>query len=418
MSTRYHQAAADGNLELLKEATRKDLNSSDVDGMTPAQVVAYHGNLEALEIICRRGGDPDKCDIWGNTPLHHAASNGHAHCISFLINFGANVFALDNDMHSPLDVAASRNQFECVRILDNAATEKQVKNPKRVSRLKAQAQRDAERQIRECERRQQKHEHEMARSFQGGSVHSAKGTGRKAKVSNFFTPGSLNALPKHLKDTFKLKAKKKEESLHSQGAGSTGQGKDSAAGRMAVMDVFHEKDEEELTNHFKKGARFSNDDDDDDELAQRSIFNRPGLGNLVFRSNLSTGQSTDAVFPGKEGGTVKIPEELFQLKEPETVGDQEEENNLEESWIEEEIGWDDDNTETTPLEVFLASQNLNEFLPILMSENIDLEALMLCSDDDLRSIQIQLGPRKKILHAIGRRKQVLASPGKAEDTEL
>lgn len=55
MSSRYHQAAVDSNVELLKEATRKDLNTSDVDGMTPTLQAAFHGNLEALEVICRRG---------------------------------------------------------------------------------------------------------------------------------------------------------------------------------------------------------------------------------------------------------------------------------------------------------------------------------------------------------------------------
>lgn len=55
MSSRYHKAAADGNVDLLKEATRKDLNTSDEDGMTPTLLAAYHGYLEALEVICRRG---------------------------------------------------------------------------------------------------------------------------------------------------------------------------------------------------------------------------------------------------------------------------------------------------------------------------------------------------------------------------
>ena len=134
MSSRYHRAAADGNLELLKEATRKDLNASDEDGMTPTLLAAYHGRLEALEIICRRGGDPDKCDIWGNTPLHRAACNGHIHCISFLVNFGANIFALDNELRTALDVAASRDRHECVRLLDRAATEQNVANPRKVSK--------------------------------------------------------------------------------------------------------------------------------------------------------------------------------------------------------------------------------------------------------------------------------------------
>ncbi|XP_061455240.1 ankyrin repeat and SAM domain-containing protein 4B [Rhineura floridana] len=417
MSTRYHQAAADGNLELLKEATRKDLNTSDADGMTPTLLVAYHGNLEAMEIICRRGGDPDKCDIWGNTPLHHAASNGHVHCVTFLINFGANIFVLDNYMRSPLDVAANRNQYECVKILDNAATEQNMKNLKRVSRLKAQARRDAERQIRECERRQEKHEHEMAKNFSKGSMHSARGTATRTKVSNFFTSSSLSPLPKHLKDTFKLRNKKKEENLDGHEDGSTGQDKGTLAGRTVVMDVFNENDEEELTNEFKRKNSVS---EDDDELGPESIFKRPGLGNIVFWSNLPTvGENTDAMLCKKEDISVNMPDELLHFKEPETDGaDPDTENDPEESWIEEEIGWDNGKVETTPLEVFLASQNLNEFLPILMSENIDLEALLLCSDEDLRSIQMQLGPRKKILHAVGRRKQALAKPGMARDTQL
>lgn len=53
-----------------------------------------------------------------------------------------------------------------------------------------------------------------------------------------------------------------------------------------------------------------------------------------------------------------------------------------------------------------------------MREQIDLEALLLCSDEDLQSIQMQLGPRKKVLNAINRRKQVLQQPGQLVDTSL
>lgn len=360
-------------------------------------------------------GNPDKCDIWGNTPLHHAASNGHVHCVSFLINFAANIFALDNDMRSPLDVAASRNQYECVRILDNAATEQNMKNPKRTLRLKAQAQRDVERQIRECERRQAKHDHEMARNYSKGSTHSERETVTRTKVSNFFTSSSLSALPKQLKDTFRLRPKKKEENSDDQKAGSHRQENDILIGRTTVMDVFNENDEEELTNDFISKNSHS---DNGGQLEQKSIFNRPGLGNIVFRNNLPTAVNAEPRFPEKEDMSFKIPNELFQLKGAETAGDPGTEDDPEESWSEEEIGWEDEKVENTPLEVFLATQNLNEFLPVLMRENIDLEALLLCSDEDLRSIQMQLGPRKKILHAIARRKQAMAQPGKAQDTQL
>ncbi|KAI2584932.1 USH1 protein network component sans [Homo sapiens] len=55
MNDQYHRAARDGYLELLKEATRKELNAPDEDGMTPTLWAAYHGNLESLRLIVSRG---------------------------------------------------------------------------------------------------------------------------------------------------------------------------------------------------------------------------------------------------------------------------------------------------------------------------------------------------------------------------
>lgn len=55
MNDQYHRAARDGYLDLLKEATKKELNSPDEDGMTPTLWAAYHGNLDALRLIVSRG---------------------------------------------------------------------------------------------------------------------------------------------------------------------------------------------------------------------------------------------------------------------------------------------------------------------------------------------------------------------------
>jgi ankyrin repeat protein len=52
----YHnRAARDGYLDLLKEATRKDCNNRDDDGMTPTLWAAFEGNLDALRLIIGRG---------------------------------------------------------------------------------------------------------------------------------------------------------------------------------------------------------------------------------------------------------------------------------------------------------------------------------------------------------------------------
>lgn len=306
-------------------------------------------------------------------------------------------------MRSPLDAAASRSQYQCVQILDKAATEQSIKNPKRVARLKAQAQHEVQRQIRLCEKRQEKHQLEMTKQFNKGSVQLSQRSATRTKVSQFFASGSLSDVPKQLKDTFKLRSKKKEEDST---AGNGGE-EEGSAGETARMGSACGKDLEDLVCDFQKKIAFS---EEGEETGQRSIFNRPGLGNLIFRS-----QKTETLLPEKEDRAFQIPE-LFQLKE--APGDSDPEDDPEVSWMEEAVGWDEDKEEAPPLEVFLVAHNLHEFLPILMSENIDLESLILCSDEDLQSIQMQLGPRKKVLHAISKRKLALEKPGLVKDTQL
>ncbi|XP_008530479.1 ankyrin repeat and SAM domain-containing protein 4B [Equus przewalskii] len=419
MSTRYHQAASDSYLELLKEATKRDLNLCDEDGMTPTLLAAYHGNLEALEIICSRGGDPDRCDIWGNTPLHCAASNGHAHCVSFLINFGANIFALDNDLQSPLDAAASREQTECVALLDKAATAQNIMNPKKVTRLKEQAQKNARRHVKECERLQEKHQNKMARTYskeESGTLSSSKGSFSRSSLSNASASGTFGSLSKGIKDSFKLKFKKNKDTAEQVG-------NESRSRQRNVMEVFREEEEEEdvFSGDFKEKLQFSAEEDS--HVQHDSILNRPGLGNIVFRKNRlsSSGDISDS----KRELGFKMSTEVLQRQgaveaDKAEVDEEGEEKTHEDDlpWDEDEVEWEEDVVDATPLEVFLQSHHLEEFLPIFVREQIDLEALLLCSDEDLQSIQMQLGPRKKVLNAINRRKQVFQQPGQLVDTSL
>lgn len=49
------RAAKDGLIEVLKEATRRECNGRDEQEMTPTLYAAFHGNLEALRLLCGRG---------------------------------------------------------------------------------------------------------------------------------------------------------------------------------------------------------------------------------------------------------------------------------------------------------------------------------------------------------------------------
>lgn len=54
MADRFINAAKDGYIDILREATKRDLNMPDEDGMTATLWAAHTGNLEALRLIVGR----------------------------------------------------------------------------------------------------------------------------------------------------------------------------------------------------------------------------------------------------------------------------------------------------------------------------------------------------------------------------
>ncbi|XP_034047200.1 Usher syndrome type-1G protein isoform X2 [Thalassophryne amazonica] len=470
MNDRYHRAARDGYLDLLKEATRKDLNARDEDGMTPTLWAAYHGNLEALRLIVGRGGNPDQCDMWGNTPLHLAAANGHLNCLFFLVSFGANIWCLDNDYHTPLDMAATKNHMDCVRYLDSIAVKQTGLNSKLVSKLKDRAFHEAERRIKECMKLQKKHRKRMERKFQKEaseasvsdvvSFSSYSSSSLSHKLHNFnaatvSVPYSQATL--HATNRGKTKIQKKLE-RRKQGDGTFKIYEDgrksvrSLSGLQLGNDVMFVKQGTYVNPKDRRNIRHMFSGDNDDAISRAmsepdlhgpdvdyseistdsghdSLFNRPGLGTMVFRRNYVSGgmfdlAGRDEASVDRTSNTVRLSSRLQQYPniDEDSIGSARslQERNIQElPWEEIELGLDDDDEpETSPLEVFLATQSISDFLTIFRREKIDLEALLLCSDHDLKSIHIPLGPRKKILDACKRHLETIEDPDCIEDTEL
>jgi hypothetical protein len=75
-------------------------------------------------------------------------------------------------------------------------------------------------------------------------------------------------------------------------------------------------------------------------------------------------------------------------------------------------------TQWSPLQLFLMSAGLSEYVSCFVSEDIDLQALMLLTEDDLKSLGLGMGPRKKLLKAINDRKAALEDPGEVSDSRL
>ncbi|XP_058476985.1 pre-mRNA splicing regulator USH1G-like [Solea solea] len=477
MNDRYHRAASDGYLDVLREATRKELNAPDEDGMTPTLWAAYHGNLEALRLIVGRGGDPDRCDIWGNTPLHLAAANGHHNCLSFLVAFGTNVWCLDNDYHTPLDMAATKGHMDCVRYLDSIAAKQITLNPKLVGKLKDRAFRAAERRIKDCAKLQRRHRERMERKFMKDSAAldnldaisfssytSGSTLSRKFNTVTSNMPYSQATLHSTAKGKAKIQKKleKKKQvdgtfKIYEEGRKSVR----SLSGLQLGNDVMFLKQgtyaDPKEKSRLNIRYMFPRDDDDDADTISRamsdpglheaafseisadsgrdSLFNRPGLGTMVFRRNyLSRGmfgigaQDEGSVAGSDPVGRAPNVRLRGHLPRPPLSVDGDsigsalslQERDLHElPWEETDIGLDEDqDPENSPLETFLASQSLSEFMTIFRREKIDLAALLLCSDQDLSSVHIPLGPRKKLLDACKRRLDTLDEPEAIEDTEL
>jgi ankyrin repeat protein len=90
--TALHQAAANGNLEILKSliAHGAQINSVNANGETPLHFAARFGKLEALKALISDGAKLDeKSKYTKATPLLTAAENGHEAIIRELLDAGA-----------------------------------------------------------------------------------------------------------------------------------------------------------------------------------------------------------------------------------------------------------------------------------------------------------------------------------------
>lgn len=201
--------------------------------------------------------------------------------------------------------------------------------------------------------------------------------------------------------------------------------------RRNVRDMFPREDD--AISRAMSEPDFHGPDVDYSEIStdsgHDSLFNRPGLGTMVFRRNYVSGGmfdlgGRDEASMNQSGSNMRLHSRLqeYPSLDEDSIGSAHslQERNMEEvPWEEVEIGLDnDDDPDTSPLEVFLATQSMSEFFSIFKREKIDLQALLLCSDHDLKSIHIPLGPRKKILDACKRHLETIEDAECIKDTEL
>lgn len=81
-------------------------------------------------------------------------------------------------------------------------------------------------------------------------------------------------------------------------------------------------------------------------------------------------------------------------------------------------GSSEDENPNGALERFLTAFGLSEYLPKFLEQKIDLDTLMILEESDLDRLNMEIGPRRKLVIAINERKAALENPGEVKDTML
>nr|BAN20957.1 conserved hypothetical protein [Riptortus pedestris] len=426
MAGRFHKAAQDGMLEILKEATKKDTNAKDEDGMTPTLWAAHSGHLEALRLLVGRGGDIEKANYhFGQTALHLAAARGHLNCVSFLVGFEANLFALDHDLHTPLQVATNPDVID---FLDKAATSQILANKKEVKAKKEKALKDAERRRKKYEERMKKErdkeekrmkkvEKEIGTKIETDmpipTLPTMKKTVVEVKGPTFteIVGGTMSKKPvSGVKKILEKKIRHPDDKYESNMKSSIG-------GHRKDAQIIYVSSYEN-PNNGKRGK--ISDVFNNQNHIQSSIFDRPGFGSVAFRQRTNLAGTLSGVpdaIAEKDGD-----EEVSSETSIGSAGSLANRSRHQPAWQDDITTSDEENIvsngQWSPLERFLVSAGVEEYTPRLLAQKIDLEAVLMLTDLDLMQLGVPMGPRRKLLHAVEQRKKALQNPGLLQDTKL
>ncbi|XP_030751880.1 Usher syndrome type-1G protein homolog [Sitophilus oryzae] len=469
MSTdRFHKAAKDGVLEILKEATSRDCNGRDEQGMTPTLYAAFHGNLEALRLLCGRGGDPDKADLFGNTALHLAAAQGHMRIVTFLVNFGANIYNTDIDGKTAQELAGINNREDILRFLDGVTAKMEASDKKKVKAMKEKAKENAKKRVKEYNKRKAKTEHiqeklerRQTKDYKPSMINTIKARiksgsmtnlsnlppERRTTFSNLVMGGTVkgnktmgtvqrkilanknNRLGQNDEDDFKVTTiqdgkasisklsgiRRDSEVLY----GGTLQRSAFEPYRRGRLDgIFNEAEQVDsavppppsngLTRSISQPDFLAEMQNNPDKPQNETsgIFIRPGIGSIVIRKSLTS-------FGGFYQNTPVRPEES-------SIGSGESYSQriITDDELSESESSEEEENPNAPLERFLTAFGLGEYLSRFVEQKIDLETLLILTENDLKSLSLPLGPYRKLVNAINERKTALENPGEVTDSML
>lgn len=100
-----------------------DVNSKNSSGASALHGAIYNNQLKAAELLLKHGADVNAKDNYGNTILHHTIGINNIEAAKLLIKYGADVNVKNNNNFTPLDSAILGQQKELAELfLKSGAT--------------------------------------------------------------------------------------------------------------------------------------------------------------------------------------------------------------------------------------------------------------------------------------------------------
>ena len=311
----------------------------------------------------------NKTDDKGSTPLHIAAEYGNLNSLELLIKCRANLFSLDNNGRTAARVAAFFQKADCCRYLDTTAMRWQKMNESAVSKMQIKAMNDLKKRSKKI--------------LEEGR------DGRPKKISYDYSTAPVNSAPHHLQNVDRRASATENSTFTNR--------------KLSHEDALRQNFE------LRSGQNGKEESEESASITGNPFHNLSRIRTGPLLNNLSQlpmklEQTEDGIDPynsssdghqGMKRGKKSLPELELTGGHPAVTQNE------------------------SALATFLHSLDLVDSVQLLHREKLDLDALSMCSEMDLSAIGLSLGPRKKILHGVARRKAVLASSGlRMTDTEF
>ncbi|KAH7330825.1 hypothetical protein KP509_20G003900 [Ceratopteris richardii] len=114
ISNLYQFLSESNVLSMLQTPTEVESVMADVDWGIPLSLcfIASKQNSKLLELLLKKGSDPNATDFYGRTPLHIASANGFIDCVHTLLFYGADPDIEDDDGSVPLwEAIQNRHEY-------------------------------------------------------------------------------------------------------------------------------------------------------------------------------------------------------------------------------------------------------------------------------------------------------------------